>query len=579
MQSYHIKNGLIYDGLGGEGYHGDVIIEDGKIKEVSQSPIESGENYKKIDVKGHWVTPGFVDIHTHYDGEVEIAPGLSESVRHGVTTILMGSCGLSMVMGEPEALSDMFTRTEGLPSHYIKSLLKKVKTWDSPAEYFNHLESLPHGPNIGMFLGHSTLRSYVMGLERSLSSDNKPTKSELERMTNILNDALDVGYLGLSINLLQFDKMDGTEFRSRPTPSVFAKWREYRHLFKTLRQRDRILQTIPNTANPLTFFSFMWESGGWFNKRMKTSMLALIDGKSVRGIHRIFGNASRFANSVLGADVKFQGLPEPFDVVTHGFESPFFEEFETGTSYLHLQDVVEKQELLDDPKYRKKFRKQWTQKLAPRAFHRDLKDTSIVECGDESLNGRSFKELAQQKGVDEIDYFLDMVKKHGDDLAWYTVVGNDRPKELNWIINHPDCHIGFSDAGAHLKNMAHYNFPLRLFKFVKEQQQQGNKTMSMGKAVYKVSKELADWFLLDAGSLEKGKQADVVVINPEALDSQLDETTKESMPGLPEYKRLVRRNDDAVPLVFINGQEAWNAGKPGKGLGNTKMGQLLKAMG
>ncbi|MEL7250788.1 MAG: amidohydrolase family protein [Bacteroidota bacterium] len=576
-ERYHIANGVIYDGRGGEGFQGDLLLANGKVEAVSKSSLPQNQDYQFIDATGMWVTPGFIDIHTHYDGEVEIAPELSESVRHGVTSILMGSCGISMVMGDPEELSDMFTRVEGMPSHYIKEILKQKKDWDGPAEYLQHLEGLALGPNIGLFLGHSTLRAYVMGLSASLSSGNQPTKKELDKMSGILSEALNEGYLGLSINLLEFDKMDGTEFRSLPTPSVFANWKEYRHLFRQLRERDRILQTVPNSANPSTFFSFIWESRGLFRKPLKTSMLAMIDGKTVRGIHRIFGNSARFANRFLGANVKFQGLPEPFDVVTHGFESPFFEEFETGTDYLHLQEVAERRELLDQSSYRKRFRKQWKQRFAPRVFHRDLKDTAIVSCPDEALNGRSFRELAKEQGRDEIDYFLDKVQEYGDDLRWYTVVGNDRPHELNWIINHPDCHIGFSDAGAHLRNMAHYNFPLRLLHFVRQQKAEGRKTLSIGQAIFKLTKELADWYLLDTGTLEKGRSADVVVLNPAHLNDQLEETHQEGMPGLASYQRLVRRNDDTVRAVFVNGKLAWQTGQASPSLGREKLGRVLRA--
>ncbi len=577
MKNFHLQNALIFDGSGDSAFEGDILMKQGKIEKIQAGKLDTSGTYQKIDATGKWITPGFIDIHTHYDGEIEIAPGLSESVRHGITTVMMGSCGLSMVIGDPESLSDMFTRVEGLPSDYIKSILKEKKNWDTPKAYLEHLDSLNLGPNVAMFLGHSTLRSYVMGLERSLTSAEKPSQKELQKMTAILNDALDCGYLGLSINLLEFDKMDGTDFRSRPTPSVFAGWKEYRHLFKTLRQRNRVLQTVPNTANPLTFFSFMLESAALFRPKLKTSMLAMIDGKSVRGIHRIFGNAARFANKIMGADVKFQGLPEPFDVVTNGFESPFFEEFESGTAYLHLQEVNSRRALLDDPEYRRKFRKQWKQKFAPRAFQRDLNDTLILSCPDASLNGKSFRELADQHGQEEVDYFLDVVQKYGDALRWYTVVGNDRPKELNWIINHPDCHIGFSDAGAHLKNMAHYNFPLRLFKFVLEQKGLGSPTLSIEKAVYKVTKELADWFGIDAGTLETGKRADLVVIDPNNLNEELDQQVMSPMPGLPDYHRWVRRNPTAVPFVFINGEMVSKNGVPCELLGNQKIGSILKA--
>ncbi|MEL6657009.1 MAG: hypothetical protein AAFR36_11205 [Bacteroidota bacterium] len=172
---------------------------------------------------------------------------------------------------------------------------------------------------------------------------------------------------------------------------------------------------------------------------------------------------------------------------------------------------------------------------------------------------------------------MDKVQEYGDDLRWYTVVGNDRPRELNWIINHPDCHIGFSDAGAHLRNMAHYNFPLRLLRFVQQQQAEGHKTLSIGKAIYKLTKELADWYLLDTGTLEEGRSADVVILDPAQLNQQLEETHQAGMPGLASYQRLVRRNDDTVREVFVNGKLAWQAGQASPALGHKKLGRVLRA--
>ena len=218
MHTYLIQNGTIYDGLGGDGYQGSILIQNGQIEKINPKLSEYPDDIAIIDANGQWVMPGFIDIHTHYDAEIEIAPGLDESVRHGVTTIVMGSCGLSMIMGNPDELCDMFTRVEGLPSEFIKEIVNRVKDWDSPSEYLNHLESLNIGPNVGMFLGHSTIRAYVMGLGRSLSTGNEPSATELAQMTQILNDALDCGYLGLSINLLEFDKMDGCLLYTSPSP-------------------------------------------------------------------------------------------------------------------------------------------------------------------------------------------------------------------------------------------------------------------------------------------------------------------------------------------------------------------------
>ncbi|MEM6347797.1 MAG: amidohydrolase family protein [Bacteroidota bacterium] len=577
---YYLQNAFLYDGLGGEGRLCNLLLQNAHVSEILpvDTPNPAPDTAQEIDLSGKWLCPGFIDVHTHYDAELEIDSRLIESVRHGITTVFLGSCGLSMVMGQPDELSDMFTRVEGIPSHYVKDLLREIKDWDGPEEYLQHLQSINLGPNVACFLGHSTLRSHVMGLGRSLSTDNIPDQSELEQMDRYLHEALDAGYMGLSVNLLEFDKMDGDQYRSKLTPSVYAGWKEYRYLFKTLRQRDRILQTIPNTANPATFFSFIWESRAISKKPLKTTMLAMIDGKTVRGIHRIFGTAARFANRFLGADVKFQGLPEPFDVWTDGMVAPFFEEFEAGTKYIHLMDLEERAELVMDPHYRKLFRKQWQNRIAPRVFHRNLYDTRILECPDPALVGRSFKELAQERKQKDVDVFLDLVAEHGSDIRWYSVVGNDRPKELNWIIQHPDCHIGFSDAGAHLRNMGHYNFPLRLFQFVQEQTALGRKTLSMGEAVKKVSSELADWFGLDAGRVAPGQRADLVVIDPQYLDDRVNEIHEAPMPDLPDFQRLVRRHDELVPMVMINGKIVWQDGAPSPEFGQQKgFGKVLLA--
>lgn len=574
MPNYLLQNGTVFNGSGADGILANVLILNGKIAQISANAIPVSADVQTIDATGYWVMPGFIDIHTHYDGEIEIDSALTESVRHGVTTVFLGSCGISMVLGNPEHLSDMFTRVEGIPSTYIKPLLQSKKDWNSPQSYLQHLTALKPGPNVACFLGHSTIRAAVMGLERSLSNGITPTAAELQNMNSILHDALQAGYMGLSVNLLEFDKMDGTQFRSRPTPSVYAGWKEYRYLFTTLRQQNRILQTIPNTANPLTFFSFILESAAIGKQPLKTSMLAMIDGKTVRGIHRIFGNAARFANRFLGAKVKFQGLPEEFDVWTDGLEAPFFEEFEAGTSYLHLLKTDERSQLLQDPVFRKRFKKQWNQRLAPRVFHRNLKDTHIVDCPDKTLVGKSFAQIARQRNQDQTEVFLNLLALYGKQLRWYSVVGNDRPKELNWIIQHPDVQIGFSDAGAHLRNMAHYNFGLRLLKLVQDNQRAGIKTLTIGQAVKRLTAELADWFMLDAGHLMPGKRADITVVNPAHLTDELTNIHEAPMPGLPNFKRLVRRNDLAVPYVFINGALAWNANAPHTTTANA--GQVLR---
>ena len=156
-----IRNGRVFDGTGVPGAIRDLGIRDGVVVAVSTEPLD-GEGAKEIDATGHWVLPGFVDVHTHYDAEVLAAPGLEESVRHGVTTVVMGSCSLSTILSDPEDSADMFSRVEAVPHEHVLSTLAEHQTWDDAATYIDALESLPLGPNVAAFLGHSDLRASVM---------------------------------------------------------------------------------------------------------------------------------------------------------------------------------------------------------------------------------------------------------------------------------------------------------------------------------------------------------------------------------------------------------------------------------
>ncbi|MCA9700304.1 MAG: amidohydrolase family protein, partial [Myxococcales bacterium] len=411
-----------------------------------------------IDGAGCWLTPGFIDLHTHYDAEIELAPMLGESLRHGVTTVVLGSCGLSFAVGEPEDLADMFCRVEGIPRATVEPLFQRVKTWSGPREYFEHLSGLALGPNVAAWLGHSAVRAAAMGLGRTLDAAAKPSSIELGRMAALLHEALDAGYLGLSVNTLPWDKMDGESYRSRPTPSVFAGWSEYRALAAILRERGSILQGVPNVSTKVNVLLFaLLSAGGIFRRRrgLKTTLIALMDAAAARGIHRFAGALTRLTNTLLGGDLRMQALPNPFDMWVDGIEVPLFEEFGAGTEALHLEDVEARATLLRDPGYRRRFKRQWRNPILGRAYHRDLGEVRIIACPESDLVGKSFAEIGRARGLDPIDAMLDLVATHGKALRWFTVIANDRPDWLRWIVDHPDALIGFSDAGAHLRNMAY----------------------------------------------------------------------------------------------------------------------------
>ena len=577
-----VRNGLWFDGTGAPPQTRTLGIRNGIVAAVSTEPLDETGCPDVIDAEGKWIVPGFIDVHTHYDAEVLLDPGLRESVRHGVTTVLLGNCSLSTVYADSEDAADLFSRVEAVPRKYVLGALEAKKTWSTPAEYVQALDELPLGPNVGSMLGHSDLRTSVLGLERATTEDVRPTDAELERMADRLEQALDAGLLGMSGMDAPIDKLDGDRFRSRALPSTFATWRERRRLIKVLRKRGRILQSAPNTKNPLSALMFFLTSSRMFGRRpgVRMSLLVSADAKSATGAVHVFGPGTRILNKMLGSLVRFQHLPVPFELYSDGIDLPVFEEFGAGTAALHLRDQIERNELLADPEYRRRFRRSFDRKkLGPTLWHRDFHDATIVECPDKTLIGKSFGQIADERGLHPLDAFLDVLVENGErNVRWTTIVANHRPKHLDALAKDPSIHMGFSDAGAHLRNMAFYNFSLRLLKRVRDAERAGRPFLTVERAVHRLTAEVADWFGLEAGTLREGDRADFVVIDPDGLDDSVDAYHEEKVPFYGDLSRMVNRNDAAVVATGVNGAVVFRKGEFRDGYGKTvKSGRFLKA--
>lgn len=572
-----VRAGTVFDGDGGPGRIADVLVGDGVIRGLTPPGEVMAPGAEVILARGCWVTPGFVDMHTHYDAEVEAAPALVESIRHGVTTVVTGSCSLSLAVGDPVDLADMFCRVEAIPREVVLPILERVVDWDGPAAYFDHLERRPLGPDLACLLGHSTIRAAAMGMARALDRRVRPTHAEMRRMEGWLKEALDAGYLGLSVSTLPWDKMDGEAFRSRPMPSVFATWREYRRLARILRARGRVLQAVPNISTKLDPPLFLLLSTGLWRRPLKTTLVSMMDIRADRLAFRLAGALARLVNRWLRADFRMQALPDLFDLYADGVDLVVFEEFEAGAAALHLRDEGTRRALLEDPQYRARFKRQWRRRWMPRAFHRDLAHAEILGCPDRSVVGRTFAEVAAAWDCDPEDAFLDLVCRHGRALRWYTVMGNDRPRWLRWIVSHPDVLIGFSDAGAHLRNMAHYHFPLQLLRLALEARAAGEPFLSIGRAVQRLTSEITDWLGLPGGRVRAGERANLVVVDPDGLDERLDVVHEEPVAAFGGLRRLVRRSEGAVRATIVGGRCAWRDGRPHPLLGRERgFGRLLR---
>ena len=162
------------------------------------------------------------------------------------------------------------------------------------------------------------------------------------------------------------------------------------------------------------------------------------------------------------------------------------------------------------------------------------------------------------------------------EIQWETTVGNQDPTKYKKLYNDPNGIVGFADSGAHINNLAFYNFPLRMLKYVKDSHERGEPFMSYEKTIWRLTKENADFFNIDAGHLAVGKRADVSILDFDNLDDSVHEY--HTAPFLGGVDRLVNRNDNVVEMVIINGKVAWEKGTFTESFGKERFGSFLKGI-
>lgn len=558
----------------------DIWIRHGRIVKIAPN-ISPDDDTKIIKAHGKWVTPGFIDSHTHYDAELIASPGLKESARHGVTSIILGSCSVSAVYNNPEDTSDFFTRVEAIPREIMLPLMEKEKSWNTPKGWIDYIDHLPLGINVASFIGHSDIRSKVMGIARSVSDNETATHEEQQLMNSMLNDALDEGFLGLSTMDNPWDKMDGDKYWSHKTPSFYSSWKERKILLDTLRKRDAILQGAPNLVTRVNALRYMMASSGVFRKPLKTTMIALMDLIADRWIAPLVSFGSAVFNRIFNSDFRMQSTPVPFTVYYDGVDSVMFEEFPSGEAMRHLaKNLDERNAMIRDPKFREEFKAEIRKKFAPKVWHRDLSLAIILDCPEKDLIGKNFFQIAEEKNEHPVDTFLDLVVEYDKQIRWTTTVANDRPERFKSLYNLPHNLISFSDAGAHLTNMAFYDFALQMIKNVHDSIQKNDPMMSMEKCIWRLSGEQADWFGLDCGYIAEGKIADINILNPSNFNVIKEEVQEAPIEEFGNFIRLVNRNEGVVSQVIVGGKVIYRDDAFVEGYGKEeKYGRFLRRRG
>ena len=599
-----IRNALVFDGTGASPRHEDVAVAGGRIAARSPS-LDPARAERVVDASGRWLMPGLLDIHTHLDLEVELAPGLPESVRHGTTTVVVGNCSLGTAFGAQrrdgeDPILDCFARVENIPKSVLRKVVDRID-WTTTGGYLEHLAGLPLGPNVVPLVPHSMLRIEVMGTAAAVSRE--PTAAELERMRALLDAALQQGYAGFSTDAIPFHYLSNAPHTDKRVPTQYATMGELRALLKVVREHDRVWQCTPDAADRVaTFLRFFLTSGRLFGRPLKTSALTAVDLTHERRTWKLFPVIAGLLNSkLLDGRFHFQVLATPFRMYAEGMICPIFEEFESSRQLMacDIEDAGARRAIMATDAFGELFAREWHDAGAVSTFNRDLDALHVEHCPVGEWQGETFgaihRRLREYQAGDtavarspaeaealasfpnpvgrEGALLLHLARRYDRDLRWWFTVANDRPEVLEQLLFHPHMLPGFNDSGAHLINLAFFDGNLLTLQVAQRRSLQ-----QVARAVRRLTREPAEFFGVDAGRLDVGAQADIVLVDPDALRAyDTDANRRMVYRDIFAHEQLVNRSDGVVAGVFIAGEQVWDGRDFTPALGTRKLGRPLTA--
>jgi N-acyl-D-aspartate/D-glutamate deacylase len=612
-----IKNAKVFNN-GEDAVIEDIAVSNGRVV-ARGANLEVKNASRTLDATGLWLMPGLFDIHTHYDLELEVAPGLPESTRHGTTSVVIANCSLGLAFGsQRDGINDpivsCYARVENIPKSVLKSCADNI-TWDNPRDYLDHLETLNLGPNVAVLFPHSMLRIDAMGFDNSVTRD--PSKKEIGNMKETLRKALECGYAGFSTDALPFHYLAAQPHCEKTIPTQFAKYNELKQLAQVVREQESTWQATPPKDSVFgTLRTFLLTSGRLHGKPLRTTVVAALDIANNWKLSRMVKTLSGLLNSkLIQGNFHMQALGAPFKIWSDGAITPIAEEIPElrRLNETDLEDRETRRMIMNEPSYIKLFKSMWMRgkqgwnldrlkrilNIEDFAFNRTLADMTVDRCPQKNWQGMDFQSLfdrvvsikhdkcedvftkAEEKLIktdffwvaDEGDFMLQMLRTFDTDLSWSTVTANRDLKVVRELLMNPKLLPGFNDSGAHLTNMAFYDVNLRSLQLAA---QGGDKDVSY--MVKRLTKDAADVFGVDGGTVDEGDIADLILIDPEQLANYDGEGNVQRIHREEfQHEQLVNRSDGVVPFVMIGGHVAWENDEFTSDLGQKPMGRLLRA--
>ena len=548
-----IKNGSIYDGKGSEPYQADIAISNEKIVEIGDI---KGEAKKVIDAEGKIVTPGFVDIHTHYDGQVTWDPYLRPSTYHGVTTVVMGNCGVGFSPCKPDQRDWLIGLMEGVEDIPGTALHEGIDwEWESFPEYLDALEKKPLAIDVGTQIPHGAVRAYVMG-ERGINHE-EASQEEIDTMKEIVQEAIEAGAYGFSTSRTE----KHNDVNGNLTPSITAHKNELVEIAKSLGEINQgVLQGISDFYDfdsEFDIFKAMSKESGrpisitveqqdarpeWWEQ-----LLDGIEDAQSEGIN-MYGQVPPRATGIL------MGLTATLNP------------FRFHPAYMEIADLAldERVEIMSNDEFKEKLLSDNAVSINPLVDEIVNSYSKMFKLGEpanyEPDPEMSFESLANSSNMTAQEIAYDaMLEKEGRALIYHPLF-NYQTGDLSLVekmLKHPYTISGLGDAGAHCGAISDASFPTTLVQHWSRDRSRGSK-LPLETVIKMQTSETANLLgIKDRGVLEKGYKADINIIDYEGLTLHEPEIIND----LPAGGRRLVQKASGYDYTIVSGEVAFIKGE------------------
>ena len=547
-----ITNGTLVDGTGGPRYKGDVAVQGGRIAALGKT---AGSAATVIDAVGKIVSPGFVDPHTHYDAQITWDRVLSSSAEHGVTTVVMGNCGVGIAPCKPsdrDWLTEDLVTVEGIDKEVLAEGIQWE--WETFAEYLDAAERRGSALNLAFLAPITPLRTYVLGAQ---ANERAATPAETQKIAAMLFEAMQAGACGFTTTA----NRQHIGHSGKPLAARLASRDELAAYAGVLKQLRRGVIELALTKRYATLaedeedlLKFLLDSGERPVTWLSLSNLVEKPGAAKEILDRVEPLIRR------GGIPQILTRPFVFDM---NLRRPFmFTEMNTARPLFDA--AFEKQmTIYADPVFRTAFKEELKQSRKWGGVVRNTTVVSVVNPDLKKYEGCTVGEIADERGQDPNDAFFDLAVADNLQIKFVVPRANTDPEQLADMVRDSRTLIGLSDAGAHLDMLCECGYPTYLLAhWVREK-----RALSLERAVQRITSEPSDFFgFKDRGRLKSGAAADIVIFDENTVGSPLRPTAVKDLPagGTRLYCKA-----EGISRVIVGGQEIYREGRhtgayPGK---------------